>query len=90
MSIYIVAYDIANDSRRAKVAQILKEYGRRLQKSVFEIDVEPEDLDELRFRIGLMLAKRDLFDFFPLDRRDPKRRISWQRDPLPPDGVIVI
>jgi len=89
MSLYVVAYDIANDSRRAKVADLLLEYGRRLQRSVYEIDVEPEELDELRFRIGLLLAKNDLFDFFPIDRRDPKRRISWQRDPLPPDGVIV-
>jgi CRISPR-associated protein Cas2 len=90
MSVYIVAYDITNDSRRSRVADILLEFGRRLQRSVFEIDVEPEDLDELRFRIGLLLAKNDRFDFFPLDRRDPKRRISWQRDPFPPDGVIVI
>jgi hypothetical protein len=32
----------------------------------------------------------DLFDFFPIDRRQPKRRLSWQRDPSPPDNVIVV
>ena len=90
MSVYIAAYDITNDSRRARVAEMLHKFGRRIQRSVFEIDIDPEDLDELRFRIGLMLAKNDLFDFFPIDRRDPKRRTSWQRDPYSGDGVIVV
>lgn len=90
MSLYLAAYDIAHHSRRARVAEILLEYGRRVQRSVFEVEIEPEELDELKFRIGLFLAKTDLFDFFPLDRRFPKRRISWQRDPFPEDTVLVV
>lgn len=90
MSLYVAAYDIARHSHRARVAEILSEYGRRVQRSVFEIEVEPEELDELRFRIGLLLAASDAFDLFPIDRRFPKRRLSWQRDPVPPDPVIVI
>jgi CRISPR-associated protein Cas2 len=90
MSLYVAAYDIARDSRRTRVAEILLEYGRRVQRSVFEIEVAPEELDELRFRVGLLLAKNDLFDLFPIDRRFPKRRISWQRDPIPEDPVIVV
>ena len=90
MSLHIAAYDIAKDSRRVRVAEILKEYGRRIQRSVFEIEVEPEELDELRFRIGVLLAKTDLYDIFPINRRFPKRRISWQRAPYAEDSVIVI
>lgn len=90
MSRYVAAYDIARDSRRARVAEILSEYGRRVQRSVFELDLDPEELDELRFRVGLLLAKTDLFDLFPIDRRFPKRRISWQRSPVPEDSVIVV
>jgi len=90
MSLYVAAYDVARDSRRARVAEILLEYGRRVQRSVFEIEVEPEDLDELRFRVGVLLAKTDAFDLFPIDRRFPKRRISWQRDPVAEDSVIVV
>ena len=74
MSLYVAAYDVTRNSRRARVAEILLEYGRRVQRSVFEIDVEPEDLDELRFRVGVLLAKTDAFDLFPIDRRFPKRR----------------
>lgn len=90
MSLYVAAYDITRPTPRARVAEVLLEYGRRVQRSVFEIEVEPEELDDLRFRIGLLLAPTDAFDLFPIDRRFPKRRISWQRSPLADDGVIVV
>ncbi len=90
MSLYVAAYDITRNSRRTRVAEILLEYGRRVQRSVFEIEVEPEELDELRFRVGVLLAKNDAFDLFPIDRRFPKRRLSWQRDPIAEDSVIVV
>jgi CRISPR-associated protein Cas2 len=90
MSLYVACYDISNPRRRRRVASILAEYGRRLQASVFEIDVDPPDMDDLRMRIGEHLGKHDLFDFLPIDRRMPARRISWQRDPSLPDNVIVV
>ena len=57
MSRFTVCYDIANTRQRTKVARVLLEYGRRLQYSVFEVCLEPEDLPELRRRIGVLLAK---------------------------------
>ena len=33
---YTVAYDITDDKRRNKVAKILKDFGKRVQYSVFE------------------------------------------------------
>ena len=35
--IYIVAYDIANNRRRLKVAKILESWGYRIQESVFQL-----------------------------------------------------
>ena len=32
----VVSYDIVDDKRRTKIAEILKDYGRRVQYSVFE------------------------------------------------------
>lgn len=90
MSRYVAAYDIARHSRRSRVADLLSEYGRRVQFSVFEIDVDPDELADLQFRIGLLLAKTDRFDLFPVDVRFPRRRISWQRDPVPDDRVMVM
>jgi CRISPR-associated protein Cas2 len=90
MSMYVAAYDVTRPTDRARVAEILLEYGRRVQLSVFEIEVEPEELDALRFRIAVHLAVTDAFDLFPIDRRDPRRRISWQRDVVPDDPVLVV
>ncbi|VTS05373.1 CRISPR-associated endonuclease Cas2 [Tuwongella immobilis] len=90
MSRYVAAYDIARNSRRDRVARILREYGRRVQRSVFEIDIDPEDLNDLQLRIGSLLARDDRFDFFPIDVRFPQRRLSWQRNPLVDSCVIVI
>jgi len=40
----VVSYDISDDRRRLRAARLLSDYGRRVQKSVFECD-----LDERRF-----------------------------------------
>lgn len=36
---YVVAYDIADDDRRRRLAQLLEGYGARVQFSVFECDL---------------------------------------------------
>jgi len=40
----VVSYDVVDDRRRLKVAKVLTNYGQRVQKSVFECD-----LDERRY-----------------------------------------
>ena len=42
---YLVSYDITSNRRRRKIANILENYGKRIQYSVFECD-----LDEQRYR----------------------------------------
>ena len=44
---YTVAYDITDDKRRNRVAKILKDFGTRIQYSVFECDTDRRAL--LRF-----------------------------------------
>ena len=43
----VVAYDIADDNRRARVAARLSAHGNRLQRSVFECIVDDSTLTEL-------------------------------------------
>jgi len=38
---YIVAYDVADDRRRSRIAKTLGSYGDRVQYSVFIVDVKP-------------------------------------------------
>jgi len=89
MSRYTVCYDVSHDGRRARVASILLEFGRRVQRSVFEVSLDLDELAELRRRVGPLLARTDLFDIYPIDTRRPEARISWQRSPVPPDIIIV-
>lgn len=48
---YILAYDVASDARRTRVAKILESYGDRVQYSVFLIDAKPAKMLRLRATI---------------------------------------
>ena len=45
--IYLIAYDIVEDHIRNKVSKYLAGWGRRVQKSLFECDLEREELDRI-------------------------------------------
>jgi len=49
---HVIAYDISQDRRRARVAAVLQAYGDRVQRSVFVCVVESEVLQEIRARIS--------------------------------------
>jgi CRISPR-associated protein Cas2 len=49
---HVVAYDISEDRRRARVAAVLQAYGDRVQRSVFVCTVESGTLREIRDRIA--------------------------------------
>lgn len=48
---YILAYDIASDTRRVRVAKTLESYGDRIQYSVFIVDAKPAKLLRMRLRV---------------------------------------
>jgi len=50
-SLYVVTYDIANDNRRVKVANILKSYGERVQLSVFECWLSGSEFGRLKDKV---------------------------------------
>lgn len=45
---YLIAYDIGDDKRRARVARILQGYGDRVQFSVFVVDTKPSRVVALK------------------------------------------
>jgi CRISPR-associated protein Cas2 len=49
---YVIAYDISDDHRRARVAATLQAYGDRIQRSVFVCMLEAPLLAELRSRMS--------------------------------------
>ncbi len=48
----LICYDIINDGRRTKVANILSEFGDRVQYSVFVVDISPGKLVRLKDRLS--------------------------------------
>lgn len=54
---YVICFDIVDDRTRARAAKILKEYGQRVQKSVFECGL----LTEKKF-VKLKNRLEDLID----------------------------
>lgn len=51
----VVSYDIPDDRRRLRLANTLKDFGLRVQYSVFECRLDPEDLERLRQRLGKLV-----------------------------------
>ena len=47
----LVSYDIPNDRRRTRIAHTLKDFGERVQYSVFECRLADEQLNHLRHRL---------------------------------------
>jgi len=51
----VVSYDIPDDRRRTKLAHALKDFGVRVQYSVFECLLEPAQVEALSARIGRLI-----------------------------------
>jgi len=51
----VVSYDVQNDRRRTRLAHALKDFGQRVQYSVFEARLKAEQLDTLRQRIETLI-----------------------------------
>lgn len=54
---YLVAYDIADDRRRTRIAKILERYGDRVQYSVFIVECVPARLLRLRASLEKTLQR---------------------------------
>ena len=44
---YLISYDICGDKKRRNIAKELENYGKRVQYSVFECDLDKSKFDEL-------------------------------------------
>ncbi len=63
----IVAYDIADEKRLGAIARIMLDYGTRVQKSIFELQVTPGVFREMQKRVeAVIVAEKDGVKYFPL------------------------
>ena len=55
--LYLISYDIPDDTRRVRVADTLKDFGRRVQYSVFEALLDGALLEQLRHRVERIIDR---------------------------------
>ena len=55
----VVSYDIPDDRRRLRLANALKDFGVRVQYSVFECHLEADQLEKLRQRLGRLVDPQE-------------------------------
>lgn len=53
----VVAYDVRDDRRRARLVNVLEDFGRRVQYSVFECEVTARRFEALRIAVGRVIAR---------------------------------
>lgn len=72
----LVAYDIAADRRRRKIAQVLENYGSRVNFSVFECLVSVADSEKMMQELsGLMKAGKDAVIVYTLCKPCVNKRL---------------
>ena len=57
--LYLVSYDIPDNKRRTKLAKALKDFGDRVQYSVFECILDGDLLEKMVARIDRIVAEKD-------------------------------
>jgi len=56
---HLVSYDIPDDRRRTKLAKVLKDFGDRVQYSVFECILDKDLLARMTARINGVIAEEE-------------------------------
>ncbi|WP_077272722.1 CRISPR-associated endonuclease Cas2 [Acidithiobacillus caldus] len=76
--LWMICYDINDSRRRRAIEQELQRYGDRVQKSVFECLLNPEQLRALRTNLLLFLdQEHDSIRYYPLCKRC-QDKVCWQ------------
>ena len=64
---FVIAYDVVKDRGSEKVMNTLKNFGLRVQYSVFECELTTKRLGELRERLRTLIdPRRDRVHIYPL------------------------
>lgn len=88
----LALYDIADSRRLYRVAKIFKDYGHRVQKSKFELEITERQFIELRARIAVEIdLVEDGVKYIPLCLRcQTKTEIIGQGSFIDPDHEFML
>lgn len=91
-SFYVVAYDVTDDRRRAKIARYLEAMGERVQGSVFEAYLTAAEVEKLLRKLTrVMNEEEDSVRVYLLCGvcREKVRMVGRGRV-TPPPGLMII
>ncbi len=54
----MISYDVVDDSKRLRLMKFLKDYGTRVQKSVFECNFSPDLCERVKDGVEKIINKR--------------------------------
>lgn len=83
MTQIVVAYDISNDRRRARLHTLLLGYGEPVQESLFECDLDDADLRKLRHALRRLVRPADAVRLYALCGACAGRIQDGQGRPVP-------
>lgn len=88
---YVICYDISDDRRRDRVVSTLKDYGQRVEYSVFVANLDEELGAEMRERVKALLEPEDRAHVFVLCEACVKRTLTFGEASVPadPDYYVV-
>lgn len=72
---YLAVYDISDGKRLKRISGILQRYGRRVQESVFECELERGRYEELRDRLKQETHAEDKLFIYHLPANTGKEKI---------------
>ncbi len=76
----VIAYDIADDKRRYRLAKILKSYGYRVQESVFECNLNDKNLEALTKEMDKVLKSDDMVSIYQVCAQCLKKSTRWGKE----------
>lgn len=87
----VISYDIESDRKRARLAKKLRDFGPRVQKSVFEADVRDSELEKLRKVLSeVKLDEGDSIRLYKVCADCAKRIEIWGRGEVTKDKDFYI
>jgi len=89
---YVIVYDIVNDRRRNKVARWLERHGERVQYSVFEMYLTPEEWQRLWKHLARLIEpEEDSIRAYRLCAMCRQRIVHLgQGEPTPPPAAVMV
>ena len=91
-SFFLLAYDIADNKRRAKIAKLMESMGERVQGSVFEAWLTPAEMQKIvtRSEKFMKMAEDSLRIYTVCEACRPRLKTLGQGKPTPPPAVMII